>query len=139
MNLIRQIVNEKIKCFNEEKDKGYLDIWSFYQAYSLISVIMNKEFDYQIDENKINIINSLWKHLNITVVNKAYSGSISIKEINSKTLSYFEEMINKDFELINLFMHKTEKEEIKDKIIIKKYGRGVIGEVINIHQLKYGS
>lgn len=136
MNLIKQIVEEKLKSFNQEKDKGYLDIWSFYQVYALVSVVMEKEFNHKIDVNRIKTINKLWNHLNISLVNKAYNQKLNIKEVNSKTINYFENMKNKDMELINLFLHKSTKEGFEEKKITKKHEKGVIAEVVDIRGIR---
>lgn len=125
MKLIRQLIIKKLEIFNYEKEKGYLDIWGFYQNYALCNVILNEKFGYEINYRRIEKINKLWNYLN----------SISIKEgidNTSRVYNLFSELINQDMRIINLFLSKTYVKEIKEEEKVKKYDRGVIGEVVKL-------
>ena len=87
MRLLKNLVEYKLNEFMGKKSNSILDMWSFYQAYTLSSVSLNK------DIKKHSLLNRVWRLYNKNNKYKSKLESVMNIRIYSTDLSRINEFL----------------------------------------------
>ena len=136
--LFKSLIKLSLERYIDNSHNSRYFFEKFYDAYGLSLAILKKEYGFEIDENHLKEMQSLWFNYNNikSILNKhnpndkKYFNLVRNEFINNRTLFLLkiQSEINKDQEIINLTMDKMKNVIIEEFDVMKNfYVRGMVG------------
>ncbi len=110
MTLLRQLVMEKLKSYEEKALLNKYEFWDLYQAFNLSAAGLGLKLDKK----------------NVMLRNKLYKNIVAEKD-KEKSFVIISHLMLHDRKVINMFLDESGKIKVEDDKRAQVYKKGVIG------------